>query len=250
MKIKTQRRAKYFSGGTVLLSVCVLLAGLAAATAAQASSFIFEPNVVTMQVGKTFALPVVIDPTGFPQYTVRFYITFPPDLLEVTSFDFGPNWLAVPQPGYDSLDNQRGELIKTAGFPRGFSAPVSFGTITFRATGPGDGAIAVGPQSFVLDAKNSNTLESRPQVRVIAAEGSAPKAESVEQLPNLPPTGEKNIFDVSLVPEQKTSRPSIAFFLLLFAAAALLGIIGRFVVVWFRRRSFMQKMKHDKDLKN
>ena len=186
------------------LFIFLLLVGLTTASSAEASSVIFEPNVITVQTGKTFTLPVVIDPLGIPQYTVRLAIVFPPDLLEVTSFAFGENWLAVPQPGYDSINNIRGELIKTGGFPRGFSSPVSFGTITFRAKVGGDGMIIVGTQSFVLDDGNRNTLDFRPQVRIVATVGSPGKASSVKPPPDLP-QGETNLFDINLIPQVETS---------------------------------------------
>lgn len=246
--MKTQRRTQYFFGQAVLLAACMLITELAAVSPVQASSIIFKPDVITSQVGETFTLPVVVDPAGSWQYTVRFSVAFRPDLLEATSFVFGPNWIAVPQPGYDSLDNRRGELIKTGGFANGFSSPVLFGTVTFRAKGPGDSAIAVGPQSFILDAKNRSTLESRPQARIIAAGGPILEASSIEPLPNLP-SGEKNIFDISLTPEQKPTRHSTAFFILLFAIAGFLGIIGQIIFVWVKRRSFMKKIKHDKDIR-
>ena len=186
------------------LFICLLLVGLTTASSAEASSVIFEPNVITVQTGTTFTLPVAVDPADFPQYTVRLAITFPPDLLEVTSFAFGENWLAVPQPGYDSINNIRGELIKTGGFPRGFSSPVSFGTITFRAKVGGDGMIIVGTQSFVLDAENRNTLDFRSQVRIVATAGSPGKASSVKPPPDLP-QGETNLFDINLIPQVETS---------------------------------------------
>ena len=181
----------------ILLSICILLVGLAAASPAEASSVIFTPNIVAVQVGKTFTLPIAVDPKDLKQYTVRLALTFPPDLLEVTSFTFDPNWIAVPQQHYDLLDNKRGELIKTAGFPKGFSTPVSFGTITFKAKGAGDSRIVVETQSFMLDASGKSALESRPQVRVVVTEGQAPKTSSLEALHDLP-LGETNLFDVTL----------------------------------------------------
>lgn len=241
----------------IFLNTCILLFGLLAAASVQASSIIFQPNIFTIPVGRTFTVPIVIDPAGKPQYTVRIFLTFPPDQLEVIAFVFGQKWLQVPQPGYDSLNNTRGEVIKTGGFPGGFSAPAAFGTITFRAKGPGDSAIVAGSQTFVLNAQNTNTLEFRPQIRVVAAGGTLPSAPvgggptpSTQPLPNLSVTGEKNIFDISLTPEQAATQPTLTFFILFFCAALLLGIIGRFAVVWLRRRSVIKKLTHDKDAKN
>ena len=228
--------------------IFILLAGFSViiSAQAQASSIILEPKVVVVRVGETFTLQVVIDPLGSSQYTTRFSITFPPDRLEVTSFVFGNNWLAVPQPLYDLLDNQRGRLIKTGGWPKGFSSPVSFGVITFRAKKAGDSVINVSSQSFILDATNKSTLTSRPQVRVVAVGGPLPPVSTIEPLLDLP-AGEPNLFDISLTPEQVISRRSMMFFTLLFLIAIFLGITGRFIFVWFKRRLIEQKIKNDKD---
>lgn len=170
----------------------------------EASSFVFPSKVITVEKGQTFTMPVIVDPSGEKNYTVRFTLGFPSNILEVTSFTFDPSWLAVPQPGFDLIDNKIGQFIKTAGFPKGFSVPESFGTVTFRAKMSGEAVITVGPQSFVLNAENKSALESRPQVRVFVTEGQAPKPSSTEPLPNLP-QGETNLFDISLEPQVQTS---------------------------------------------
>ncbi len=177
--------------------------------ATEASSFVLKDKAVTVEAGRTFTLPVTIDPEGEKQYTARFTLAFPSALLEVTSFSFAPRWLGVPQPGYDLVDNKSGQLIKTAGFPRGFSAPKSFGTVTFRAKAAGEAIITVGPRSFVLNAQNTSTLESLPQVVVAATEGFPTKASPVTPLPNLP-QGEQNLFDISLIPQIQTSGAGLA----------------------------------------
>ena len=111
--MKTSYKTRNSWGQAILLGVCIIFVGLIIASSVQASSFVLKPNVFAVQVGKTFALPVVVDPAGKSQYTVRLSIAFPSDLLEVTSFAFGQNWIAVSQPKYDVLDNKQGQLIKT-----------------------------------------------------------------------------------------------------------------------------------------
>lgn len=191
---------------TFFVAFIILLGFMAMPSETHASSFVFQNKVITVEKGKTFTMPVTIDPSGEKNYTVRFTLGFPPDILEVTSFTFAPSWLAIAQPGYDLIDNKNGQFIKTAGFPKGFSVPESFGTITFRAKAAGESTIIVGSQSFVLNAQNASTLEFRPQIRVVASEGSAPKASSIEPLPNLPP-GEKNLFDIISEPIQMRVAP-------------------------------------------
>lgn len=186
----------------------ILLGFVAMPSETHASSFVFQSKVITVEKGQTFTMPVVIDPSGEKNYTVRFTLGFPSDILEVTSFTLSPSWIAVPQPGYDLIDNTRGEFIKTAGFPKGFSLPESFGTVTFRAKAAGEANITVGPRSFVLNGESKSTLESRPQVRVIATEGLVPKAPSITPLPNLPP-GETNLFDINLIPQIQTTSAGL-----------------------------------------
>lgn len=249
--MKKLRQENKLFGQAVLFGVCAFLLEFAAVPAS-ASSVIFESDAVLTQTGGTFTLPLSVDPAGSPQYTVRINVAFPPDLLQVASFAFSKDWIAVSQPGYDIIDNKRGTLVKTGGFPKGFSSPVTFGSIVFRTKGAGAGAVVVGPESLVLNEKNANTLEARPQILVTAAERSVFKEPSAQPLPEEPPPSdlaEKNIFDIGLVPEQTASRPSTAFFLLLFAVAAALGIAGRFIFVLIRRRLIIKKLKHDKELK-
>ncbi|HUC88603.1 MAG TPA: cohesin domain-containing protein [Candidatus Paceibacterota bacterium] len=220
---------------------------------AEASSIIFTPNVINTEVGKTFTLPVVIDGAGSNNYTVRLFLTFSPQLLEITSFSLGPNWIGVSQPGYDSIDNKQGQLIKTAGFPKGFSSTTSFGTIAFRAKGAGDSTIVVGTKTFILDSGNKSTLASRPQVHIIIASAAVPGAPAPsiqpQPLPNLP-AGEPNLFDVNIAPAQNANHPGATFFILLLTLAIILGIVGRIIFVKIRRRSLIKKIKHDKDIKN
>ncbi|TSC95250.1 MAG: hypothetical protein CEN87_262 [Parcubacteria group bacterium Licking1014_1] len=217
------------------LRICIILVGLMIASSVQASSFILKPNVVAVQAGETFTLPVVVDPAGKSQYTVRLSITFSPDLLEVASFIFDKNWIAVSQPGYDVLDNKQGKLIKTAGFPKGFSSTALFGTIVFKAKGPGTSVISVSsPQSFILNAKNESTLESRPQAKVISAEGSVPNISSVTPLPNLP-VKETNIFDIiqkPVLPAKQNVIPLIFFSVL---AGIVLVLFVIFIMRWVKK---------------
>lgn len=222
------------------LGICIIFVGLIIASSAQASSFILKPNVFAVQAGETFTLPVVVDPAGKSQYTVRLSITFTPDLLEVTSFVFDQNWIVVSQPRYDILDNKQGQLIKTAGFPRGFLSPAPFGTIIFRAKGPGSSVISFDSQSFVLDAKNKSTLESRPQVKVVATEASVPKASvpnisSVAPLPNLP-VGETNLFDISAKPALPAQQSKIPLIIFSAVAGMLLILFVIFVIAKIRKK--------------
>jgi hypothetical protein len=118
------------------------------------------PLSVDVKQGQTFNVNISADPQGSKAYTVKLELKFPANLLEVKSFNFGDNysWVAVSQPGYDLLDNTNGVLVKTAGYPKGFSSPVTFGTATFVAKKDGNGTIEVGADSMVLDSTSKNIL--------------------------------------------------------------------------------------------
>lgn len=165
---------------------------------AAASSLIFQDQAIEAKVGQTISVPVSIDPAFEKNYTVRLILTFSPDVLEVTSFTFAKNWIALSRPGYDLIDNQGGELIKTAGYPGGFSETVLFGRVTFRAKKAGGDVVAVGVNSFILNAKSKSSLTSRPRI-VVAITGQAQPQISppAKPLPNLPVASAPSLFDVA-----------------------------------------------------
>lgn len=235
----------------------MLLGFIAAPVGVFASSFIFQSKTVTIQTGKTFTLPVVVDPASEQQYTVRLTATYPADKLEVTSFVFAASWLTVPQPGYDLIDNKRGELIKTAGFPTGFLSPAPFGVITFRAKQAGEAVITVGQSSFILNAESKSSLQSRPRVLVAIIEqpaaGLAPaKLPMVEPLPSLPP-GEQNLFDVSAAVLPKVSFNLTPYLIVILLVSMVLGAALAMLIERLRRRRIFAchkinkiKPQHDK----
>lgn len=197
-----------------------------------ASSFLFEEKVVTVPVGKSFSLPVTIDPAGDLQYTVRFSVKFPADSVEVVSFSLDSDWMAVLQPSYDLIDNENGQLIKTAGFPSGFSEKEDFGTITFRAKRAGEFVITTDSQSFILNVQSESTLSARPQVLVIVTEAATSLPEPVlepetvgttESLPDLPIEA-VNLFDIISEPGQLVTPRPVWF-------SAMLYSIGFFLVI-------------------
>lgn len=166
---------------------------------ANASLMVFQDQVIQVKLGETFTMPASIDPTGEKNYTVRLTLTFSAEVLEVVSFTFDKNWIALSQSGYDLIDNQAGELIKTAGFPAGFSQSVPFGTITFRAKQAGEDVMTVGIKSFILNAKSQSTLESRPQIVVNVTDNAQPQIlPPIKPLPDLPVSEQPNLFDVQL----------------------------------------------------
>ena len=204
-----------------IVGLALLLAGFGVASRAEASVISFTPTAITAQAGTSVTLQVMVDPSGVAQYTTRLALSFPPNLFEVTSFAFNPSWIALAQPGYDLIDNTHGELIKTGGYPKGFSSPTAFGTITLRAKASGQGVIALESQSFTLDGSNKSTLPSGPQVQVSVAQSSAPPAPpapAVAPQKAAPPAGAATpplesspLFDLTSEPSQTNVAPGELF---------------------------------------
>lgn len=123
-----------------------------------ATTVSLSPGSINVVEGRNFNLTVKIDPQSVKNYTAKIELAYPADLLRVNSFTFGSSWMGVNQPGYDSIDNVNGVLVKTAGYPGGVSSQVTFGTVSFSAKKVGNGVIKMGNNSLALDATNQNLL--------------------------------------------------------------------------------------------
>lgn len=115
-----------------------------------------SPSLINVSRGQSFDLLLTMNSQGIRVYTLKVELSYPPNLIEVGSFRFGDNWLSLPQPGYDSIDNTNGKLVKTAGYPKGIANPVVFGTVSFTAKQSGNAVISTGSNSLALDAQNNN----------------------------------------------------------------------------------------------
>ena len=144
----------------IVLMLVSLFLGVGTAFAITTVSL--SPTTVNVKEGQSFNLNAAINPQGVKNYTVKLEIKYPAELLEVKSFSFGNGWMALAQPGYDSLDNTNGVLIKTAGYPGGFSSVASFGTINIRAKKSGNAVIQITGNSLALDAGNQNVVSGLP----------------------------------------------------------------------------------------
>jgi len=169
---------------TVLITGLVALALTAPVLAATTVSL--SPTSISATEGRNFVLTVKIDPQGLKNYTAKMELTYPADLLRVNSFTFGTSWMPVSQPGYDSIDNINGILVKTAGYPGGIASQATFGTISFFARKTGTGIIKLGSNSLALDATNQNLLalgNVQTSFSIAAAPVSAPVEEPVTEEP-------------------------------------------------------------------
>lgn len=121
------------------------------------------PAIVNVVAGQTFSLPVTVDTQGAKVVTVKAQIVYPAGAIEATGFSFGSGWTQLSQPGYDSMGS--GTMIKTAGFPSGFTGTKVLGTATFRALTAGQatitfsnsGSLALSDQSQTLPLSSSGT---------------------------------------------------------------------------------------------
>lgn len=126
-----------------------------------ATDVTYVPVSVEAVEGKSFSINLLVNPSGADNYTAKLELNFPADLLQVQNFSFGQNWIPLSQPGYDFVDNLKGVLTKTAGYPGGFKEMKSFGTVNFLAKKSGQGIIQFGGNSFALNAENADVLKKQ-----------------------------------------------------------------------------------------
>ncbi len=166
---------------TIILAAAVLGSPVLAATTVS-----LVPARVNAIPGQNFNVIVIANPQGLNNYVAKIDLAYPADLLEVRSFRFGNGWLPLNQPGYDLIDNSRGLMIKTAGFPGGVSTPLIFGTITFRAKKTGGGSIGLGNGSLLLDRNGQNVLVNLPTAVVaIRTPSIVPPRPAAEPAPGI-----------------------------------------------------------------
>ena len=123
-----------------------------------AASVALAPASVSPKVGQTFTVTITTDPSGAKVYTTRANVSFDPARVSFVSFAFASKWVPLSQGGYDSEDNAKGILIKTAGYPGGMTTPTVLGTATFKVRAVGASAIRVTTDSLVLDSASKNML--------------------------------------------------------------------------------------------
>ena len=139
-----------------LIFIAMLLFAFAAVPVLAATDFLLESTTIDIAEQGDFTLIVNIDPKGVKNYTAKLEMKYPTELLEVKSFVFAKGWMQLNQPGYDLIDNTDGLLIKSAGYPGGFSKLITLGTVSFSAKKAGKGIIRVGENSLALNADNQN----------------------------------------------------------------------------------------------
>lgn len=142
-----------------------------------ASTMSLSPLSIAVKPNQTFNVLISLDPQSGKISTAKVELKYSADLVEATGFSFvGPSWIALAQEGYDLMDNTNGSLIKTAGYPKGASSPLAFGTATFRAKKAGNATISVGDKTLLLGADGKNSLSGAVTPVSVAITVPAPTA--------------------------------------------------------------------------
>lgn len=120
----------------ILLSLLVFFGVAGAAHAAGQATLTFAPNKITANQGESFNIDIIANPNGESIDTVRAFISFSADKLEITNFALG-NLFPNVSPG-NIIDNRNG-YISEGGFRKGDQTKEKgrFGTITFKAKSSG-----------------------------------------------------------------------------------------------------------------
>lgn len=170
---------------TILLTIIIPMVSMANSLSLRSSSKTIEP-------GKTFTLSIYTDSSSIKSFTAQANIDFPADLVSVESFTYASSWFPITQTGYDTIDNTLGKLIKTAGYPSGFSSEILFGTLKIKAKKAGTVVISVNKNSYILDMDSNNTLtnyssfsitSSAPEIKVVTPPVTPPVTKPVVTKP-------------------------------------------------------------------
>lgn len=154
--------------------IIIALASLMAATPALASTITLAPTTASVAAGQTVSVMVSVDAGQTAAVTAKAVITYPADTLEAVSFSFAPTWIQLSQPGYDSMAG--GTVVKTAGYPGGFTGAKAFGTLVFKAKKAGTATIAVSGDSAVWGGQGGSSLSGAQGAFAITVTGGASSA--------------------------------------------------------------------------
>lgn len=129
-----------------------------------AATLTLSTGAAEARAGERVSVAIDVDAGEERIVTVRAALSYPEDLLEFMSFSFAPEAFALSQPGYDAEGG--GTLVKTAGFPGGFTGTRPFGVAEFivRARSVSEAgssrraAISVSSDSLLLNAQGVNRL--------------------------------------------------------------------------------------------
>jgi hypothetical protein len=168
------------------MKYAALLASFLFPSIACAASLSLAPASVALSPGESVTLDLIADPQGATIASIRADIAFDPSLLQETSFAFLPGWLALVEPGYDSVDNTNGAVVKTAGYPGGVERPVRIATITLQARKAGQAAVVIAGDTQMLDGEGADQFAGGAGGAVITIAGSY-SAKAAQDMPSVTP---------------------------------------------------------------
>jgi len=130
-------------------------------SAVNAATFSFSPNSGSFAPERTFSVVVYVNPNAGEEITTaKLSALFSVSGLEVVSFAQADGWIPLVAPGSDLIDNVKGKLIKTGGFPARVKESKQFGTITLKAKSVGTATLNTAEDSMLLDSANANKYTS------------------------------------------------------------------------------------------
>lgn len=198
-----------------ILTFLAITAGtfIIAASALAANDFSFSlPGGTAYKVGNTFSANIMISPAE-KVYTAKAQVNYPANLLKIESFTFNSNWMPLSQPGYDSIDNVNGLMIKTAGYPGGVNSQVVLGTAVFRVLNSGNANLKFTSESLVLNANNANVAGTLASLNLTLNAISVPTPPTEEKTPKKEVLPKKEIApreatpSEEITPEEKVVQP-------------------------------------------
>jgi len=228
---------KLFLIGLVLVLGTTILPTQSQAVGA---SLWLSPVSKTVVPGQTFTVAVTVVPSGATIYTAKADIRFPANLLEVRGFNFGNGWLALAQPGYDTVDNAGGVLIKSAGLPGGLTANRVLGTITFRAKAIGTATVSGGNGTLLLDKDSANAYTGANQSVVTVRKAAVSSATPVPGISGAVVSASPSVtVSGSLAGDENGSGEAQAFLFGLSGQSWIIIILalGVILLFWFLSRS-------------
>lgn len=198
------------------LGLLTLAFAFLGASHALASSVSLSPTENTFAPGQSFSMTISVDPATSKIYTSKVALSFPADILEVESFTLSSGWQALTQSGYDLVDNNGGNLIKTAGYTGGISNKTTFGVVKFRVKKVGVAKVSVSSSSSALYDENSKNVLSGKTISTFTVLSPVVEPE-IQRLPveTKPSVVQKTVTTEvktevkTVVPEKKEEKPKV-----------------------------------------
>ncbi len=154
-----------------------------------AATIIFTPSEVSVVAGEQISIVISVDAGDEKIVTVKAALAYPADVLEPVSFSFASNSIQLSQPGYDQMKD--GVVLKTAGFPGGFTGTREFGTLVLMAKQTGAAIVSVSDESLLLNAQSANRFAGARSlaVTIAAPVPAAPLIEKTQEAKLVPEIG-------------------------------------------------------------